>query len=93
MNNIAAVILAAGVGSRMCSGKTKQQLKVGGISVLRRTLLAFEESSMINSIVIVTRDEEIPFVKAEAEGITKLYKITQKPRKEQFNGSNRKSDR
>ena len=45
------------------------------ISVLRRTLLAFEESSMINSIVIVTRDEEIPFVKAEAEGITKLYKI------------------
>ena len=76
MSNIAAVILAAGVGSRMGLDTTKQQLLIGDMTVLRRTLLAFEACPDINSIVVVTRDEEIEFVKKEALGITKLYKIT-----------------
>ena len=74
MSNIAAVILAAGVGSRMGGGTTKQRLLVDGISVLRRTLLTFEACEDIKSIVIVTRDDEIEFVKEESKGITKLYK-------------------
>ncbi len=72
--NICAVILAAGIGSRMQSCKTKQQMLVGGISVLRRTLLAFEKCDDISSIVVVTRVEELDFVKDEAVGITKHYK-------------------
>ena len=67
MSNIAAVILAAGVGSRMGGGTTKQRLLVDGISVLRRTLLAFEACEDIKSIVIVTRDDEIEFVKEESK--------------------------
>lgn len=74
MSNIAAVILAAGVGKRMGGGTTKQQLLIDGISVLRRTLLAFEACEDIKSIVIVTREDEISFVERESRGITKLYK-------------------
>ena len=75
MSNIAAVILAAGVGSRMGADTTKQRLLVGGISVLRRTLLAFEECEDVKSIVIVTREDEVEFAKSESCGITKLCKI------------------
>ena len=75
MSNIAAVILAAGVGSRMGAGTTKQRLLVGGVSVLRRTLLSFEACEDVKSIVIVTREDEIPFVESESRGITKLYRI------------------
>lgn len=73
-SKICAVILAAGSGSRMKSSVTKQQMSVKGISVLRRTLLAFEGCEDIESIVVVTRSEELDFVKGEAEGITKHYK-------------------
>ena len=70
--SMTAVILAAGVGSRMGGDKTKQRILLDGKSVLRRTLLAFEAASSVNEIIIVTRVDEISFARAEADGISKL---------------------
>ena len=54
----AAIILAAGNSSRM-QGENKQFSTVGGMSVLARTLSAFEKSECITEIVIVTKKEYI----------------------------------
>lgn len=71
-----AIILAAGCGSRMNSSVTKQQLKIAGETVLFRTLSAFEKCKDIDSIVIVTRRDEIAFAEGEiANNITKASKI------------------
>ena len=52
-----AVILAAGSGSRF--GADKLAAPLGGIPVLARTLLAFQECSRINEIIVVTESEKI----------------------------------
>ena len=70
-----AVILAAGIGSRMNSAVTKQQLSVSGKSVLRRTLEAFESSEEVDAVVIVSRREEIEFARNEANSLSKVEKI------------------
>ena len=53
-----AVILAAGNSTRM-SGENKQFMTVGGLTVLARTILAFESANCINEIVVVTKKELI----------------------------------
>lgn len=55
---ICAVIPAAGQGSRMNSSVNKQFIDLCGVPVIVRTLRAFEESPLIDSIVAVTRDSE-----------------------------------
>ena len=52
-----AVIVAAGSSQRMGSDKLTAQL--GSMSVLLRTLLAFERSEYVNEIVIVTRMDRV----------------------------------
>ena len=70
-----AVILAAGIGSRMNSSTTKQSLSILGKSVLRRTLEAFEHSSEVDGIIIVSRTEELEFAREEAEALLKVKRI------------------
>ena len=72
---IAAVILAAGVGSRTGLKVTKQKLTLKGQSVLKRSLRAFDECDMIDSITVVTREDEVAFAMEESSGISKLYRI------------------
>ena len=67
-----AIILAAGIGSRMKSDTTKQKMKICGKSVLLRTALAFEGAKSVDGIVIVCRSEELDFAKAELEGLEKI---------------------
>ena len=74
-HNVAAVILAAGSGTRMNINTTKQQLLIADKTVLRRSLEAFEACSDITSITLVIKDTEEDFAKAESEGIAKLYRI------------------
>ena len=74
--SMAAVILAAGVGSRMGGDKTKQRIILDGKSVLKRTLLSFAAASSVKEIIIVTRGDEIEFARGEAEGINKPVKVT-----------------
>ena len=53
-----AVILAGGIGSRMMSDKTKQFMDICGMTVLERTVLSFEKSSLIDEIIVVVREDE-----------------------------------
>lgn len=71
---VCALILAAGVGSRMGGEITKQQMKICGKSILYRTLLAFEKCSTVDAIFVVTRQDEVDFVKGEI-GTGELSKV------------------
>ncbi len=59
-----AVIVAAGLGSRMNSDTTKQLMTVGGEPVIVRTIKRFEECDDINEIILVVRKEEFEQIKA-----------------------------
>ena len=58
---VSAVICAAGSSSRMKSGVSKQLLSFGGMTVLERTVNAFENDGVTDEIIIVApenlRDE------------------------------------
>lgn len=58
---LAAVVLAAGGSTRM-GGEDKQKLPLGGLPVLARTLLAFQQCESVSKIVVVTRPESMVFV-------------------------------
>ena len=53
-----ALILAAGLGSRMQSDTTKQTMLVLGKPLLRYTLEAFDRSVLTDAIVVAAREEE-----------------------------------
>ena len=73
--NTAAVILAAGSGSRMNMESTKQTLNICGKTILRRTLETFENSHFIASMVVVVRADEIEFAKREIKGLNKVHSV------------------
>ncbi len=66
-----AIIVAAGIGSRMNSDTTKQLMDVGGLPIVVRTLKQFEKCEDIDEVIVVTRKEEFPII---AEFIKK-YKL------------------
>lgn len=75
---IPVIIAAAGSSSRM-GGKNKLFLPLLGVPVLARTLMAFERSPLISSVIIVTREESIKDIQLLAEKymITKLTDIVE----------------
>jgi len=54
-----AVIVAAGKGKRMKSSVDKQFIRLGGKTILERTVEKFEKSAVIKEVVIVTGSEHI----------------------------------
>jgi len=66
-----AVILAGGTSERM-NGLSKQLACVGGIPVIVRSALAYENCADVNEIIVVCRKEE----KDEVEAMLGKYKIT-----------------
>lgn len=58
---IAAVIAAAGKGSRMGGPVPKQYLKIGGVPVLLRTLEVFSKIDEIDHIVIVAGEAHVAY--------------------------------
>ena len=74
-----AIIAAAGSGTRMCSegGTTKQLLTLCDMPVIVRTLKAFEECELINEIIVVAREDEIPVYDEYKEkySLTKLRAV------------------
>ena len=71
--SIAAVIAAGGHGSRMGNTGNKLLLKIGGKTVIRRTLEIFDNLPLIKEIILVTA-QDVSFVR-ELEGLKKLTKI------------------
>ena len=73
-----AIILAAGKGQRMGTELPKQFLSMGDDMLLTKTIRVFEESSVIQDIVLVTSEDWIGFCKTESvdrEGFRKVRKI------------------
>lgn len=61
-----AVVLAAGQGKRMGTKVAKQYLEIAGRPLLYYTLRAFEQSPLIDSVVLVVGDQEqISYCKKE----------------------------
>ncbi len=71
----AAVILAAGTGKRMGSDVPKQFLSLCGEPALYWTLRAFEESSVQQSILVVSSDEAEEFCRREIIGKHGFQKV------------------
>ena len=60
-NAVPVIIVAAGSSSRM-GGINKMFARISGIPVIARTMLAFERSSFVSEIVVVTKGDNIPDV-------------------------------
>ena len=59
---VSAVIVSAGNSSRM-GGINKQFLEIGNMSVIARSISVFQNCSLINEIVVVTRENDIKAIK------------------------------
>ena len=60
-----AIILAAGQGKRMGGKVQKQYLELLGHPILYYSLAAFQDSPLIDSMLLVTGAAEIPYVQQE----------------------------
>ncbi|MGV8995954.1 MAG: bifunctional 2-C-methyl-D-erythritol 4-phosphate cytidylyltransferase/2-C-methyl-D-erythritol 2,4-cyclodiphosphate synthase [Parvibaculaceae bacterium] len=68
----AALIVAAGRGTRAGPGGPKQYRTLGGMTVLRRTLLAFVNHKDIDTIQAVIHPDDLDAYQASAAGLPKL---------------------
>ena len=68
-----AIILAAGSGSRMHSAVAKQFLPLKGRPLIWYALHAVEESKIIDDCILVTSEQDIPYVREE---IVQKYHFT-----------------
>ena len=71
----AAIVLSAGKGSRMHSAVPKQYLLLEGKPILCYSLLAFQQS-MVEEIVLVAQEGDIPFCRGEIVERYGLSKVT-----------------
>ena len=72
-----AVILAAGTSTRM-NGVSKQMLELSGKSVIAHTLCSFQNCELIDEIIVVTNEAEMPYYDGyfkETYGLTKLSQV------------------
>lgn len=73
-----AIVLAGGMGTRMGGGKvTKQMMRIDGIPVVVRSLLAFQNCEYVNEIIIVGREEELDYYAdfSESFGLSKITAV------------------
>ena len=72
MNNFAAVVLSAGVGSRMNSDIPKQYMDLNGKPVIYYSLKAFQDSGF-SSVVLVCGKDDVEYCRKE---IVEKYNLT-----------------
>ncbi len=63
MEGASAIIVAGGAGKRMGAGMRKQYLRLGGLPVLSRTLLAVDACPMISRICLVVPKEDHDYIR------------------------------
>lgn len=70
-----AIILSGGSGSRFNSDIPKQLSKLGGKTILEHTLKTFQQSPLIDAIVVVTREEDQNLMGEICRSFSKIIKI------------------
>ena len=75
MSFCTAVLLAAGSGTRFDKEKTKQKHILLGKSVLRRSAEALASSALVDTLVVVVREDEQTFAREELSFLSKPYEI------------------
>ena len=70
--NVAALIVAAGRGSRAGPGAPKQYRQLAGEPVLRRTLSAFAAHPLISSVMAVIHEDDREAYGIASAGLAKL---------------------
>lgn len=65
---VAAIIVAAGRGTRMGSDMPKQYLTIAGKTILDTTLYKFEKSNEIDEIILIVNKEDLEFVSENIAG-------------------------
>ena len=78
VGNGAAIVLAAGKGTRMNSKVQKQYLEISGKPVLYYSLAAFEASPLIKEIILVVGEEQLEYCRQEVVekyGFKKISKL------------------
>ncbi|MBQ1311262.1 MAG: 2-C-methyl-D-erythritol 4-phosphate cytidylyltransferase [Blautia sp.] len=74
-----AIVLAAGRGKRMQSGTPKQFMLLRGKPLLYYSLRVFEDSPLVDHVILVTEEENIAFCRSEIVeryGFHKVERIT-----------------
>lgn len=72
---VTAIILAAGSGSRMGLPITKQKISLCSESILKRSVRAFAESDAVNSVIVVTREDELDWAEEELKDLPKIKSV------------------
>lgn len=72
MSRVCAIVVAAGKGTRMGAKVNKQFLNLKDKPILYYTLMAFQNCSLVDNIILVTAEKEIDYTKNE---IVKKYDI------------------
>ena len=75
MSNFAAIVLSAGVGSRMKSDIPKQYMDLAGKPVIYYSLKAFEDAGF-SSIILVCGKDDVEFCKKDIVEKFDLKKVT-----------------
>lgn len=75
---VSAVIVGAGSSTRMGKAISKQLIKLMNTEVIVHTLMAFEQSRLVNNVVVVCRNEDTEAIEKliELYGITKVTALT-----------------
>ena len=63
--HVAAIIVAAGKGTRMGSEIPKQYMTIAGKTILDTTLYKFEKSNDVDDIILVINKDDMEFIKGE----------------------------
>lgn len=70
-----AIVVAAGQGKRMGGDVQKQYLELMGKPIIYHTLAAFQNSSLIDSIILVTGPEQMAWCRDELVHKYNLFKV------------------
>ncbi|WMJ78661.1 MULTISPECIES: 2-C-methyl-D-erythritol 4-phosphate cytidylyltransferase [unclassified Sedimentibacter] len=73
---VAAIIVAAGRGTRMGAEIPKQYMSIAGKTILETTLYKFEKSNEVDEIILIVGKDDLEYVRSEiASDYEKITKV------------------